>query len=313
LVTWGFISDEKQPIARDPQQVLRDKVSHELQLAMDHIGLVATMPALSRTMIQYHRQGQLRAGGTSVYLADQELVNRRLQDVIGDARREVLCAQPGGPRKPEVLESAVARDSAALDRGVELRTIYRDTVLEHPVTASYVRALATRASGSPAQYRTRPGDFERMIIVDRETAFVSDHIVAGSPPHSAWMVTDPAAVCVLARVFDEAWVLAQPWNGELRSRARTTGVDTVSSADGVRTDRRQRQLMRYLTSGGESQEATARRMGVSRRKLQDEISALKKLWGVSTLMELGFQWALSPDRLIDDSDQTCPNEGTPAA
>lgn len=312
LVTWGFVSDEDPPVARDPQQVLRDMVSRELQSAMDHIALVSTMPDLSRTMIQYHRQAQLRAGGTSVYLADQELVNQRLQDVIGDARREVLCAQPGGPRKPEVLEAAVARDSAALDRGVEHRTIYRDTVLDHPVTAAYVRAMSTRASGSSAQYRTRPGDFERMIIVDRETAFVSDHIVDSSPPHSAWMVTDPAAVMVLARMFDDNWVLAQPWAGDLRSRART-GVDTVSSADGVRTDRRQRQLLRYLTSGGESQEATARRMGVSTRKLQEEIAGLKRLWGVGTLMELGFQWALSPDRLIDDNDQTCPTEGTPAA
>lgn len=300
LVTWGFISDEQRPVARDPQQALRTMVSRELEEARRHIDLVATMPELSRDMIREYRQVQLRAGGGgSVFLAEQAEVNARLQDVIGGARREILAAQPGGPRKRDILETAVTRDSAALDRGVELRTIYRDTVRDHPLTAEYARTMSTRAGGRPAQYRTRPGDFERMIIVDRETAVLSDHIVAGAPPHSAWLVTDPAVVAVLARVFDNNWLLAQPWTGDLRPRART-GVDTVTSVDGMRTDRRQRSILRYLC-GGESQEATARRMGVSKRKLQEEIAVLKTLWGVGTLNELIFQWALSPDRLVDDS------------
>lgn len=308
LVTWGFISDEEPPVARDPQQVLRTMVSRQLEEARSRIDLVATMPDLSRDMIRSYRQAQLRAGGTSVYLAEPETVNARLQDVIGDARREILCAQPGGPRKREVLEVAVTRDSAALDRGVELRTIYRDTVRDHALTAEYARTMSARASGRPARYATLVGDFERMVIVDRETAFVSDHIVEGSAPHSAWLVTDPAVVAVLAGVFDTNWRRAQPWTGELRARSRTgSEVDTVTSVDGVRTDARQRGILRYL-SGGESQEATARRMGVSKRKLQEEISVLKTLWGVSTLNELMFQYALSPDRLVDNTAAPCTED-----
>lgn len=307
LVTWGFITDDERPIARDPQQALRTKVTLELEEARRRIDLVATMPELSRDMIRAYRQVQLAASGSSVYLSDQETVNRRLQDVIGDARREVLCAQPGGPRSRELLEIAVDRDSAALDRGVELRTIYRDTVRDHAVTAEYARTMSARTNGRPAQYRTRPGDFERMIIVDRETAVLSDHIVEGSPPHSAWLVTDPAVVAVLAQLFDDNWLLAQPWTGDMRSRCRA-GVDTVSSVDGVRTDRRQRGILRYLC-GGESQAATARKMGVSRRKLQEEIVVLKALWGVHTLSELIYQYALSPDRLVDDG---APEDGLDA-
>lgn len=310
LVTWGFISDEQRPVARDPQQALRAMVSRELEEARRRIDLVATMPELSRDMIRSYRQGQLRAGGTAVYLADPAEVNRRLQDVIGDARREVLCAQPGGPRKPEVLETAIARDSAALDRGVELRTIYRDTVRDHSLTAEYARTMSARTGGWPAQYRTLVGHFERMIIVDRETAVISDHIVEGSPAHAAWLVTDPPVVAVLARVFEVNWRRAQPWTGELRSRTRD-GVDTVSGADGSRTDPRQRGILRYLC-GGESQEVTARKMGVSRRKLQEEIAALKELWGVRTVAELTFQYALSPDRLVDDTDHTAGADAGPA-
>lgn len=317
LVTWGFITDEDRPIARDPQQALRTMVTRELEEARRRIDLVATMPDLSRDMIRAYRQVQLRAGGSSVYLSDQEMVNRRLQDVIGDARREVLCAQPGGPRSRELLEIAVDRDSAALDRGVELRTIYRDTVRDHAVTAEYARTMSARTSGRPAQYRTLPDDFERMIIVDREQAFVSNHVVEGAPPHAAWLVTDSAVVAVLASMFDAKWRHAQPWYGELRTRGSKAAIDVVSGADGVRTNRQQRSIMRYLCDG-ESQEATARKLDMSKRKLQDEIAGIKALWGVTSLAALVFQYAQSPDRLVNDSDtaaadgRTCPGGDTPA-
>lgn len=298
LLAWGLISNEERPVARDPQHALRTMVSRELEEARRHIDLVATMPELSRDLIREYRQVQLRAGGSSVYLADQETVNARIQDVVAGARREILAAQPGGPRSRQLLEIAVARDTAALDRGVELRTIYRDTVRDHAVTAEYAQTMSARPSGRPARYATLVGDFERMVIVDRETAFVTDHIVAGSPPHSAWLVTEPAVVAVLAKVHDGMWRRAQPWSGEMRERARP-GDGAAACPGGVRTDRRQRGILRYLCTGT-SQTATARKMGVSKRVLEAEIAELKGLWGVRTLNELIFQYALSPDRLVDD-------------
>lgn len=299
LLDWELITDEPRPVVRDPQPAFRAKVKREVADLLRHAELLAGLPDLSQDLIREYRSVQMRAGGSSMYLAEQAEVNARLQDVIGGARREILAAQPGGPRKREILETAVTRDSAALERGVEMRTIYRDTVRDHPLTAEYARTMSARTPGRPAKYATLVGDFERMVIVDREHAFVSDHIVAGSPPHSAWLVTDPAVVAVLAGVFDASWRRAQPWTGELRSRTGG-GVDTVTGAGGVRTERRQRGILRYLC-GGESQAATARKMGLSKRKLEEEIAVLKSLWGVRTLSELIFQYALSPDRLIDDS------------
>jgi hypothetical protein len=299
LLDWDLITDEPQPVVRDPQPAFRAKVKREVAELLRHATLLATMPDLSRDLIREYRGVQLQAGGSSIYLADQAEVNARIQDVIGGARTEILAAQPGGPRKREILEVAVTRDSAALDRGVEMRTIYRDTVRDHPLTAEYARTMSARTTGRPARYATLVGDFERMLIVDREHAFVSDHIVANSPPHSAWLITEPAVVAVLAKVFDAQWGRAQSWAGELRARGGTA-VDTVSGACGVRTDRQQRGILRYLCAG-ESQASTARRMGISKRALEEQIAALKARWGVSTLAELAFQYALSPDRLVDDS------------
>ncbi len=88
--------------------------------------------------------------------------------------------------------------------------------------------MTNRGPGKSAQYRTLPGKFERMIIVDREAAVVPDYIVAESPPHAAWLITDPAAVAVLARAFDATWMRARPWMGQLRKRGGDA-KDTLSS------------------------------------------------------------------------------------
>lgn len=309
LFAWGLITLEEQPGGvpgiRDPQHALQCRTDEVLAAAEAQVALLKNLPSLAADLNRHYDRVQQRAhAGASVYLDDQAAVNARLQDVVGGARREILAAQPGGPRDQILLDKAMARDSVALDRGVEMRTLYRDTVRDHAGTARYARTMATRGAGRSAQYRTLAGTFERMILVDGEIAVVEDHIVAGSPPHAAWVITDPACVAVLARVFHTQWMWARPWTGELRAR-RGDARDTVGSSAvaGARTTRRQRQIMRYLCNGV-SQAQIARRIGVSERKLTGEISVLKGLWGVGTMNELIFHWAQSPDQLVDDSAPT---------
>lgn len=306
LLAWGLITLEDQPGGvpgvRDPRHALQRRTEEVLAAAEKQVALLRNLPSLSSRLMHHYEAVQLRAGSGSIYLDDPAAVNTRLQDVVGAARREILAAQPGGPRDRVVLGKALARDAVALDRGVELRTIYRDTVRDHPVTAEHARKMANRGAGRSAQYRTLAGAFERMIIVDREQAFVSDHIVAGGPAHAAWLITDPAAVAVMAKMFDVTWMGGRPWSGELRARRGGNARDTIgsTSVQGARTTRHQREILRNLSSGV-SQKSAARRVGVSFRKLSEEIAGLKALWGVTTLNELVYQWALSPDHQVDDS------------
>lgn len=309
LLDWGLITLEDQPGGvpgvRDPKHAVQRRVDDVLATAERSVALLRALPDLTSQLTQHYEAVQLRiAGCASVYLDSGEAANARLQDVVGGAKREILAAQPGGPRDQALLDKAAPRDSAALDRGVELRTVYRDTVRDHAPTADYVATMTNRGPGRSAQYRTLPGKFERMIIVDREAAVVPDYIVAESPPHAAWLITDPAAVAVLARAFDQTWMRARPWTGQLRKRGGDA-KDTLSSwgavgVEGTRTTRRQREIMRNLCAGV-AQATVARRLGVSERKLADEISALKGLWGVSTMNELIYQWAQSVDNRVDDS------------
>ncbi|MGQ4437987.1 hypothetical protein ACN6LI_003353 [Streptomyces violaceoruber] len=309
LLDWGLITLEDQPGGvpgvRDPKHALQQRTDALLAEAEARVALLKNLPTLSEQLSQQYEAVQLRiAGCASVYLDDPAAANARLQDLVGGAQREILAAQPGGPRDQALLDKGMPRDSAALDRGVVLRTVYRDTVRDHAPTAGYVATMTNRGPGKSAQYRTLPGKFERMIIVDREAAVVPDYIVAESPPHAAWLITDPAAVAVLARAFDATWMRARPWMGQMRKRGGDA-KDTLSSwgaagVEGTRTTRRQREIMRNLCAGV-AQATVARRLGVSERKLADEISALKGLWGVSTMNELIYQWAQSVDNRVDDS------------
>lgn len=299
LAAWGFVTfhpdQPDKPVALEPEEASRRQVRAMVEEAEQRVAHLKALPDLTEQLSDLYQRGQWRAGGGSEFISDAVVVNARLDDVIAGAQWEILAAQPGGPRTRELLERSLTRDTGALERGIALKTLYRDTVRDHAVTAEGARIMSARG----AAYRTLVAPGERCIVVDRKIAVISNHVVEGAPAHAAWLVTDRAMVAFIAVVFDEAWNRASPWHGELRTRG-TADVDTVSGpAAGVRTNPLQRAVLRHMADGIQ-QHVTAARLGISLRKLTDEIAKLKVQWGVQTLPELTYRWALSPDRLVDD-------------
>ncbi|MCX4911854.1 hypothetical protein [Streptomyces sp. NBC_00878] len=310
LVEWGAVGFDPDrphvPVVLDPVKVAQRKVREEIEEAERRVARLKAMPDLSERLAVHYEASQWRAGGGSEFLDAPAMVNARLDDVVGSAEHEILAAQPGGPRTKNLQNRSVDRDTSALERGVVLRTLYRDTVRDHPVTAEGAHIM----SGRGASYRTLVAPFERCIVVDRKHAFITDHVVEGSPPHAAWYVTDRALVAFVAAVFDEAWHRASPWHGELRCRAGVRAVDAVSQpGGGIRTTALQRAILRDVAAGIQ-QRLTATRLGMSPRKLTDEITALKALWGVQTLHELTYRWATSPDHQVDDGNAIAGTDAT---
>lgn len=296
LVAWGLVGCDgdqlDKPVLLDPTEAARRKFVAELAEVQQRMACMAALPKVASELGAHYTQAQWRAVGGSEFLADPATVNARLDDVIKGAREEILSAQPDGPRDRERLNRSLARDQAALGRGVRLRTLYRDTVRDNAVTAEYARIMR----GQGAAYRTLVGPYERMIVVDRRVAFISDHV--GIPEKlGAWCVTDRAMVAWIAQVFDEVWRRANPWHGEQRPRgAATRPTDGLS---GIRTNELQRAILRDMAAGIQ-QQTTATRLGISLRSLSGHIAELRALFDASSLPELTYKWALSPDRLVDD-------------
>lgn len=273
------------------------------------IAAMTTLPGVTDRLAQAYQRAQWSAGHGSEYVDDPDVVNARLKDAVGAAQEEILAAQPGGPRTRALLDMALERDAAALDRGVALRTLYRATVRDNTVTAEYARMMSTRASGRRAEYRTLVEPFERAIVIDRKLAVISNHLVEGAPEHAAWIVTDQAMVAYIVAEWEGKWRRADRWHGESRAPGQPP-VDTVSAAtpSGVRTTRRQREILRDQCEAI-TQEVTARRLGISRRTVTKEIDELKALFQAGSLMQLAIRWSQSPDRLVDDTDTAGEDDG----
>lgn len=302
LVRLGFVvrdTDSKnRPVALDPRLVAQRHIQKMLEENETRIQQMRSLPTLADRMAEEYQRNLWRSSGGSEYIEDKAIVNARLDDVVNSAQSEILSAQPGGPRDRAQLERSLERDTAALERGVAKRTLYKAVARDNTCTAEYVRAMTGREAGRRPEYRTLPAPFERCIVVDRRVAFISNYYLEGAPDHSAWLVTDKAMVAYIAAEFDARWRSADPWHGELRGRGQV--VDTVSSAGGERASRRQREIMRDLV-GGLDQRAIAARLGVSVRTVADEITELKNLFDAKSQAELGYKWASSADRLVDDS------------
>ena len=269
----------------DPHEAERLYLQAGMRDLVERAAHLASIPGAADELAAHFERAQRRTADGCEYLAEPGIVNARIGVALAQAQCELLTAQPGGPRTKELLDIALERDTDALKRGVSVRTLYRDSVRDDAVT----RVWATLMTQKGAQFRTLASPFQRCIIVDRRQAFISDY-APGSNPNSAWHVRGQAMVAFIVAVFEDSWRRADTWTGDPR---------TVDVSAGTRTTRLQREILRD-TAAGIEQRATAKRLGISVRKLSTEIGKLREMWAVQTLPELTYQWALSPERLIDD-------------
>lgn len=294
---WGLVKFDPAapdlPVLMSPREAGWRHIDASLRVIADLAARLATVPAAADLLTQAYERSRWRSGPGSEFIDDPTVVNARIDDLLSQAKTELLSAHPGGPRTRDDMRIAVDRDTDALARGVQIRTLYLDPVRDDAVTCEW----ATTMTGRGAHFRTLVSPFEKVIVVDRTTAVISNYVVPDAPERAAWIVTDRALVAFIAMVFEGEWRRADVWHGERR---------TGRNASEARTTPLQRDIMRALAVGV-VQETAARNRGISLRRLQRELDALRKLWNVRTLAELIYQWALSPDHQIPDH----PTAGTP--
>ena len=123
-------------------------------------------------------------------------INRFLESAVDDAEHELLTAQPAGARRAVILEQAVDRDLRALERGVDMRTLYQHTARRSKATRDHVDRILEHG----AQVRTLDEFFNRLIVVDRRLA-----VIPGGAPDVAVAIHEPNLVAYLADMFDRSW------------------------------------------------------------------------------------------------------------
>ncbi|MFD8596948.1 TrmB family transcriptional regulator sugar-binding domain-containing protein [Kitasatospora sp. NPDC059646] len=263
-------------IARDPLEVLAERRERSYEQIGKAITGVARLPEVLRPLaMAYQRAEPNLVAGAVEYVAGMEAVNSRLSEIIAGATQELLTAQPGGPRPASTLALSLPRDTAAIRRGVAMRTLYRADCRDDDDTAKW----AAQVTQEGAHVRTLGEDFLRAVIIDRRIAVVADHtpLGPGREPIRALILHDPGVVHYAAVMFDRDWDRATPWRGDRRPRATAL-------------TEQQRQIMRMLVTGV-PQATVAKRMDLRDRAVHAEISKIKAITGTTSLAQMGYWFA----------------------
>ncbi|MDI3420312.1 helix-turn-helix transcriptional regulator [Streptomyces luteolus] len=201
------------------------------------------------------------------------LINATLDRVVAGCSKELLTVQPGGGRPAQTLKEALSRVQPLLNRGIQMRTLYQHTARHTELTLHYLEQV-----GPEVEVRTLEEIIDRLIIVDREVAFIP----ARSDRQVALELRHPGLVEYLVGVFDQFWRLAVPINEEIPAYdPRTDGVTGV-----------QRSIAKLLVEG-HVDEAIARRLGMNVRTCRAHVAKLAAALGSGSRTQLGYLIAKS--------------------
>lgn len=255
----GTTGDDPPFFARDPREAV-DRFLTATQSSLAHLAdQMAQLPALE-ALVAHYDPYRLYGGPGSEFLPSDQM-NTRIGYLTAATTDEILTAQPDAPsdRDPAVVRMGIDRTVAALNRGVEVRSLYTSAAYQHAQTRTTVAELVlagadVRAYGLP---------FPRMVLIGGRHLFIDNHVTADSAPNSGWHVTDRAAVMWIRASFRRTLDQGTPWRD----------LDELLAA-AVTTDRH-RQILRVL-EGGHSQQQVGPRIGLKERTVNKELKALRE-------------------------------------
>ena len=201
----------------------------------------------------------------------------------------MLSAQPQTGRNAQTLAVAALRDTAALERGIKMRTLYQHSARRSSITHKYVAAVTARG----AEVRTLDEFFNRMIVIDRRVA-----IIPGQDSlRMAVAIRDPHVVAYLVDVFQRSWERARPFTNKETSLMRDIAVE-------------QRAMTIRMLIEGHSDPTSAKRLGVSPRTYAGYVADLKAEYEAETRFQLGYVMGsrgISGQEAADRAaEPTCP-------
>ncbi|MFB6554887.1 LuxR C-terminal-related transcriptional regulator [Streptomyces sp. NPDC056405] len=203
-------------------------------------------------------------------LSSKERTGQAIEEAMIEGTHELLAIQPydsKATRRPDILEGAIRRDQAFLDRGARMRALYQHTARH----AAYSRARYEHLTGD-VEARTLDEVTERLIIVDRTVAFIP----ASADRSLALEVRHPALISHFVTVFDRLWRLATPMYPETVQRQSLGGITP-----------RQRAIAALLIEGHTDADI-ADRLGMNVRTARVHIAKLAATLGSDSRAQLGY-------------------------
>ncbi|WP_327676146.1 helix-turn-helix transcriptional regulator [Kitasatospora sp. NBC_00458] len=244
----------------------------EEELARRQQELAVSRAAVARAVAEYAtlRSATLVDGGER--LVGLDAIQSKLEVLTARLTGECLAVMPGGAQSAASLAASRPLDEDALRRGVVLRTIYQDSVRNDPETFAYTQWM----TGLGGRVRTAPVLPPRMLVFDGATAVVP--IDPENTRAGALCTEEPGIVASLVALFEQTWETAVPLGDD---RPGDTGTGLSAG---------ERELLRLLSTGL-TDDAAAKRLGVSVRTVRRQMAALMERLEAASRFEAGLKAA----------------------
>ncbi|MBA2808631.1 helix-turn-helix transcriptional regulator [Streptomyces sp. KM273126] len=239
------------------------------ELAAQEKRLAESEALASRLAAEYHQMRPYENQGEVEVLLGVETVRHRLVEITREVCEEVLSFAPDGAQTEANRSAAQPLNQQLLDRGVRMRTIYLDSIRNSPETVTHATWLTERGG----RVRTAPSLPTRMIIADRRLA-----VLPVDPENSAKgavVLTGTGVLGALSALFELVWQSASPLGEAPKRRADEQGLSS------------QERMVLWLLAGGHTDEAIAKRLGVSARTARRIASTLMERLGARSRFQAG--------------------------
>jgi DNA-binding CsgD family transcriptional regulator len=233
----------------------------------------ARLRAAEAKLMEVFRFGRLRSADFVEIVRGAETFFPRFQKIQQSVRSEVKAID----RPPYYWDEAeITRQErlqiAQMATGIGYRTIYQESESDAPVrNASMMRTIP---AGENARVLADPP--VKMTLIDDEIG-----VLAADPPEGAdgslviVLVHRSALLVSMTKIFESLWRLAVPIN---LARLNQTLSD------------REREILTLMASGA-TDDAIARRLGLSRRTVVRDVGRLLEQLGATTRFQAGAQAA----------------------
>jgi DNA-binding CsgD family transcriptional regulator/sugar-specific transcriptional regulator TrmB len=245
----------------------------EEDLAKRQRELDASKAHAAQILAEFERPGHMDTSGTyrSVRIIGLDAVQNEIETLSRGIRSQVCAVVPGGAQSAAALAAARPLDLDVLSRGVEMRTLYQDSVRNDPATLSYAKWLTEQGG----QVRTATLLPPRSLIIDSRIALIP---LRPSDTRAGVLRTeDPAVVENIVAMFEQAWDLSIPF-----------GADPAS--DPTELTQTERDVLKLLSTGI-TDETASRRLGVSMRTVRRQMAALMERLDATSRFEAGIKAA----------------------
>ncbi|MGW1942361.1 LuxR family transcriptional regulator [Streptomyces goshikiensis] len=245
----------------------------EEELRRTQLEVDATRAAVADLLADYTAQGRESATGAVERFTGPDAVRRCLEHLTLHAAADLRVFAPTGTGENAAWELDVPLYEDRIAQGVRVRVIHLDSTAGSPERRRAMRRLAQAG----AEIRTVPSLPLHMSIADGESALLSTS--AHTTRQGAVLIREPSALVGLHALFSHLW-----------DEGTSPAAAAHEAGEAADYSAQERALLRFLADGL-TDEAVARKLGISLRSERRMISGLSERFGAHSRFQLGLQAA----------------------